>query len=93
MDDVSRHGRKQGAASPDGGLPDGPPASVKKPPHRKRRSGKPCPICNKPSALEHRPFCSRRCADLDLHRWLGGHYRVPTQEPAIADENGQDWDE
>ena len=39
-----------------------------------------CPICGKP-AMEHvRPFCSRRCADVDLHRWLSGSYRIPAPE-------------
>lgn len=46
-----------------------------------------CPICNKPSEAAYRPFCSRRCADVDLHRWLGGQYRIPTEEPA-QDEPG-----
>ncbi|MBI2235371.1 MAG: DNA gyrase inhibitor YacG [Magnetospirillum sp.] len=42
---------------------------------------KPCPTCGKP-AIEQRyhPFCSARCADLDLHRWLSGAYRVETEE-------------
>jgi endogenous inhibitor of DNA gyrase (YacG/DUF329 family) len=39
-----------------------------------------CPICRKPAAAEFRPFCSRRCADADLARWLGGSYRVETDE-------------
>jgi endogenous inhibitor of DNA gyrase (YacG/DUF329 family) len=33
-----------------------------------------CPICGKPTQVKTRPFCSRRCADLDLHRWLSGVY-------------------
>jgi endogenous inhibitor of DNA gyrase (YacG/DUF329 family) len=41
-----------------------------------------CPICGKPAAEPHRPFCSRRCADIDLGRWLKGVYAVPTDEPA-----------
>jgi endogenous inhibitor of DNA gyrase (YacG/DUF329 family) len=41
-----------------------------------------CPICSKPSAALHRPFCSRRCADIDLGRWLKGVYAIPTDEPA-----------
>ena len=41
---------------------------------------KPCPICGKPSTLAAAPFCSKRCADVDLHRWLGGVYAVPTDE-------------
>jgi endogenous inhibitor of DNA gyrase (YacG/DUF329 family) len=39
-----------------------------------------CPICGKPSEPKTRPFCSRRCADVDLNRWLGGTYRVETEE-------------
>lgn len=38
-----------------------------------------CPICNKPSEATHQPFCSRRCADVDLGRWLGGGYSLPAQ--------------
>jgi endogenous inhibitor of DNA gyrase (YacG/DUF329 family) len=45
-----------------------------------------CPICRQPAADEFRPFCSRRCADVDLHRWLGGVYAVPVTED--ADEDG-----
>ncbi len=41
------------------------------------RAGKPCPVCKKPMSLEYRPFCSKRCADVDLHRWLGGGYAIP----------------
>lgn len=39
-----------------------------------------CPICGKPARAETRPFCSQRCADRDLARWLGGAYRIPTEE-------------
>ena len=39
-----------------------------------------CPMCGKPARRETRPFCSRRCADLDLGNWLGGSYRIPTNE-------------
>lgn len=45
-----------------------------------RVSAASCSICGKPPAARYRPFCSRRCADVDLHRWLGGTYRLPTQE-------------
>lgn len=45
----------------------------------------PCPICKKPVAEAYRPFCSRRCADVDLGRWLTGGYAVPA-EPADPDE-------
>lgn len=43
-----------------------------------------CPQCGAPTRVETRPFCSRRCADLDLGRWLRGVYRVPTNEPATG---------
>ncbi|SHI62167.1 DNA gyrase inhibitor YacG [Wenxinia saemankumensis] len=39
-----------------------------------------CPICGKPGSTAYRPFCSRRCADVDLARWLGGGYRIQTDE-------------
>jgi uncharacterized protein len=38
-----------------------------------------CPICGKPTAADYRPFCSRRCADVDLGRWLNESYRVPAE--------------
>jgi len=46
---------------------------------------RPCPICGKPAADEHRPFCSARCKLIDLGRWLGGNYRFATDE---APEDG-----
>jgi uncharacterized protein len=45
-----------------------------------------CPVCRKPAAEKFQPFCSRRCADVDLHRWFGGVYAVPVTED--ADEDG-----
>lgn len=44
----------------------------------------PCPICGRPAEPEFRPFCSKRCADVDLQRWLSGRYVVP----AVEDEEG-----
>jgi uncharacterized protein len=43
-------------------------------------AGARCPICGKPADARHRPFCSKRCALLDLGRWLKGDYRIPTDE-------------
>lgn len=41
-----------------------------------------CPICQKNEAVRaYRPFCSRRCADVDLNRWLGAQYRIASTEP------------
>jgi uncharacterized protein len=47
---------------------------------------KPCPICGKPAAERYRPFCSRRCADVDLNRWLSGVYSVPVRPDEAEDE-------
>jgi uncharacterized protein len=41
---------------------------------------KPCALCGKPQVERFRPFCSRRCTDIDLHRWLSGAYAVPSVE-------------
>jgi uncharacterized protein len=41
-----------------------------------------CPICGKRTVPRHQPFCSGRCANIDLGRWLKGTYRVETEEPA-----------
>ncbi|HEX2762816.1 MAG TPA: DNA gyrase inhibitor YacG [Allosphingosinicella sp.] len=38
---------------------------------------KPCPLCGKPAAETHKPFCSRGCRDRDLLNWLGEAYGVP----------------
>lgn len=40
-----------------------------------------CPICGKPASPRHLPFCSPRCADIDLGRWLSGTYRIASDEP------------
>jgi len=45
-----------------------------------------CPICRKPAADAYRPFCSKRCADVDLNRWFSGAYAVPGREE--EDEDG-----
>ena len=39
-----------------------------------------CPLCQQPAKALYRPFCSRRCAQLDLGKWLTGDYRVPAHE-------------
>ena len=39
-----------------------------------------CPICSKPVDPEFRPFCSKRCADVDLQRWFRGAYAIPVVE-------------
>lgn len=39
-----------------------------------------CPVCGKPAEAAYRPFCSRRCADVDLGRWFNEDYRIPAEE-------------
>ncbi len=46
-----------------------------------------CVICGlRPQTDEYRPFCSKRCADVDLHRWLGGVYAIPGKPEEEEDE-------
>ena len=45
-----------------------------------RPRAKKCPICGKPAEHEFRPFCSKRCGDVDLNRWLSGTYTVPVDD-------------
>ena len=55
------------------------------PPLRAVRIAAKCPVCGKPADLKYRPFCSKRCADIDLGRWLKEGYRFETDE-APGDE-------
>jgi uncharacterized protein len=57
------------------------------------RRNRPCPECGKPSARETYPFCSTRCKNVDLNRWLSGSYAIPvreeeTDEPPPAKDSG-----
>ena len=54
-----------------------------------------CPICGKPSDHKHHPFCSRRCAVIDLNRWLSDAYAIPAEEetPGTREEPPGDPDE
>jgi len=52
-----------------------------------------CPICDKLTVQNYAPFCSKRCADIDLHHWLSGNYAVPgagddSEGLALADDDG-----
>jgi endogenous inhibitor of DNA gyrase (YacG/DUF329 family) len=47
-----------------------------------------CVICgNHPQTGKYRPFCSKRCSDVDLHRWLGGVYAIPGKPEEEEDES------
>ena len=56
-------------------------------------AARPCPICGRPSVFAERPFCSKRCADIDLHRWLSGVYVVPAQGAGADVDEGTPGDE
>jgi len=45
-----------------------------------------CPICGRPSTRDTYPFCSKRCADIDLNRWLSGGYAIPGRPSEEVDE-------
>ncbi len=70
--------------------PDEPPKGVKagakpdkgpaKEQAKGRKKGKRCPICGRPGAEPVLPFCSPRCRDVDLNRWLSGSYVIPARD-------------
>ncbi len=45
-----------------------------------------CPICGAATDRSYRPFCSRRCADVDLAKWLNGSYAIPAEESDDPDD-------
>ena len=51
-----------------------------------------CAICGKPQDAKYKPFCSKRCADVDLNRWFKGSYAIPVVEEneKPEDERGED---
>ncbi len=52
-------------------------------------ASKPCAICGKPVDARFKPFCSARCADVDLNRWLSGRYVIPGAETPEDDDEEQ----
>ena len=57
---------------------------VSLPQTKKAKAG--CPVCKRPSVTRYRPFCSARCADVDLGRWFSGSYALPSEEPVEPEE-------
>ena len=45
-----------------------------------------CPICQRPTEKVYRPFCSRRCADVNLAKWMTGSYAIPSTDPQDVEE-------
>ena len=48
---------------------------------------KKCPTCHKPTVQEYRPFCSRRCSDIDLAKWLSGGFVIPGSSAEFLSED------
>jgi endogenous inhibitor of DNA gyrase (YacG/DUF329 family) len=49
-----------------------------------------CPVCGKPRSAEHTPFCSTRCRDRDLVKWLDDGYAIPGERAAIPTARDED---
>lgn len=56
-----------------------------------KKSGK-CPICGKPAEQRYRPFCSQRCQQIDLGRWLGETYRIAADQTPGSPSSDPDED-
>ena len=67
------------------------PDNPKSPPSlRAVRTEAKCPVCGRSIGARYRPFCSKRCADVDLGRWFKEGYRVPTDEIPAESEGPDD---
>jgi len=51
---------------------------------------RPCPLCGKPRDAAHAPFCSARCRDRDLLRWLDDGYAIPGKPADRGDDEAAD---
>lgn len=58
---------------------------------KRRKAKTKCAMCGRPVDAAFKPFCSKHCADADLAKWLGGDYKLPTNE--APDEPGGDQDD
>ena len=58
-------------------MPAKPPKDAGPGKGRAKGKARPCPICGKPATEASRPFCSERCRDVDLNRWLSNSYAIP----------------
>ena len=46
-----------------------------------------CPVCGRPAVEEQKPFCSKRCAEVDLNRWLSGSYVIPARDDEPVEDD------
>jgi endogenous inhibitor of DNA gyrase (YacG/DUF329 family) len=61
------------------------PAKPPKDTAPRKQAARKCPICGKPATEASKPFCSERCRDVDLNRWLSDSYRIPAARDDDAD--------
>ncbi len=52
-----------------------------------------CAVCGQPTVRQYHPFCSKKCADIDLGRWLTGKYAIPAEPVPDAESEDKDGDE
>ncbi len=52
-----------------------------------------CPICKEETHKDYRPFCSKRCADIDLGRWMRGSYAIPSDDVPDGPDSATEWPE
>ena len=67
-------------------------ANDNSPREREKGAAAACPICGKLRDSRYDPFCSRRCADVDLHRWLKGSYVIPGADRGDESDDGDKGD-
>lgn len=53
------------------------------------KPARPCPVCGKPASQQFHPFCSARCKDIDLNRWLSGAYVIPAPLAEAPEDAGR----
>ena len=51
---------------------------------------KPCPVCGKPAVEPFIPFCSARCKQVDLHRWMSEVYRIDSTDSPVSENSDED---
>ena len=56
------------------------------------RAGRTCPICGRAAEARYKPFCSARCANVDLSRWLSESYRMPARPDSDEEESASEGD-
>jgi endogenous inhibitor of DNA gyrase (YacG/DUF329 family) len=83
-------GKTKPEAAADAGKGAGKPAEKGEEKLVHLRPPRPCPTCGKPSSRQAYPFCSARCAEVDLNRWLSGQFVIPGRTLTDTDDDEAD---